>query len=268
MDTEDEADRRAGSQADPQPDHRVDDEALGAELGGLAAGDVSASKLRSLAGLLSRSARAAGTKSVASGKWVAHLVVDDLAPRVPIRDLATLQEQHGGLSGPALAGELIKHASRVAGALGAASGALIGAEELAPPAWVTIPIELVVETLAIAAVELKLIAELHEVFGRPVRGSGTERGMALARAWADRRGVQVGALAVGAGGLREALGHGTKHELMRQVRKRLIRRLGRSSLSAAPFLAGAAIGAGVNSRGTRALGEAVVRDLAGPRPPR
>ena len=243
------------------------DQALGEELGELAAGDVSPSRIGDVASRLSRSARAAGARSVGSGKWLAGLFLD-MAPHVPIRDLATLQAQYGGLSGAALAGELVKNACRVSAALGAASGALIGAEELAPPAWITIPVELLVETLAIAAVEIKMIAELHEVYGQPVSGSPATRGIALVRAWTDRRGVGSVAVMTSVGGLRDALGRGTKHELMRQVRRRLLQRLGRSTLSAAPFLAGAAIGAGVNRRGTRSLGEVVARDLASARPSR
>ena len=145
--------------------------------------------------------------------------------------------------------------------IGAATGAIMGAEELAPPAWVGIPVELVAETLAVAAVEMKLIAELHEVYGLPVGGTPGERGMAIVQAWAERRGVSAASIAAG-GGLSEALGRGTRNEIVKLLRRRLLRRMGRNLSSLAPFLAGAAAGAEVNRRATRSLGEAVVRDLA------
>ena len=185
----------------------------------------------------------------------------DAAPRIHIRDARTLEAQHGGLSGPALAGELIRNAARATAAVGAAAGALAGAEELSPPAWVAIPFELVGETLAVAGIEMKLIGELHEVYGRPVAGHGGERGLALARAWAEGRGVTARAV-VGGGGLGEVLGSGARREVARLVRRRLMRRTFRNLSALVPLMAGAVVGAEVTRRATRALGEAVVRDLA------
>ena len=57
-----------------------------------------------------------------------------------------------------------------------------------------------------AAIEMKLVAELHEVYGRAVPGRGTDRAFTLARAWAERRGV-TSTLVIG-GGLGEVLGRG------------------------------------------------------------
>ena len=139
------------------------------------------------------------------------------------------------------------------------AGAMISAEEMAPPSWVAIPLELVVETLVIAAIEIKLIAELHEIHGKPVGGTAGERSVALARAWADRRGVTTAALG---GGLGEVVGRSTRREVARLLQRRLMLRTARNTVTLAPFLAGAVAGAEVNRRATRALGEAVVRDLA------
>src|SRR5205085_8462426 len=122
-----------------------------------------------------------------------------------------------------LAGELIRNAARTTAAIGATTGALAGAEELSPPTWLALPVELVVETLAVAAVEMKLVAELHEVYGRPVPGRGSDRGLALARAWAERRGVTAETLLRG-GGVGELLGRGARQEVTRLVRRRLMRR--------------------------------------------
>ncbi len=137
----------------------------------------------------------------------------------------------------------------------------MGAEELSPPAWIAIPAELVVETLAVIAVELKLVAELHEVYGRPVRGTPTERTTALVKAWAERRGITPSTL-TRKGGLTDALGRSARHELTRLVRRRLMARFGRNLTSLAPLFVGAVAGAEVNRRATRGLGEAVAKDLS------
>jgi uncharacterized protein (DUF697 family) len=213
-----------------------------------------------LMAIVRRSAKDAGAKALASGKWLAEALLDT-APRIPIRNRSLLQTHFPGLDGPELAAELIRTASRSSAAVGAASGALMGAEELAPPAWITIPFELVVETLAVAAIEMKLVAELHEVYGRPVTGSAGDRALSLVRAWAERRGVTPAVLAA-SGGLGETLGRSTRNEVIRLARRRVLRRLGRNLTSLAPLLAGAVAGAEVNRRATRSLGEAVVRDLA------
>jgi hypothetical protein len=251
--------------AEPEPESTAsqphDHDQIGDDLGRIASGEGDATILGRLPGALGRSARIAGARAVGSGRWLAGLVIDS-APRIPVRDLRTLQEHHDGLSGAALAGELIRNASLVSGTVGAASGALMSVEEFAPPAWLAIPLELVVETLAVAAIEMKLIAELHEVYGRPVTGGMADRSMALVRAWADRRGVSAGMLAGGIG-IRDAFGTGTRNEIVRTVRKRLLRRMSRNIPSLAPFLVGAAAGMEINRRATRSLGEAIARDLAG-----
>ena len=229
-------------------------------LGQIAAGEANRDVLARLTGLLGQSARAAGAGAVASGRWLAETLID-AAPRIPVRDLQTLKAQHGGLSGSALAAELIQNASRTSAAVGAVSGAIVSAEQFAPPTWIAIPFELVVETLAIAAVEMKLLAELHEVYERPVSGLPSERAAAIVRAWAERRGVSASTLAR-PGGIRDVFGRGTRNELIRLVRRRMLLRLGRNLSSLAPMFAGAVAGAEVNRRATRSLGEAVVRDLA------
>src|SRR3954464_10469560 len=99
-------------------------------------------------------------------------------------------------------------------ARGAISGAVIGAEVFAPPAWFSVPFELVVETLAITLIELKLVAELHEVHRRRIGNPGGGRTVLLVKAWAERRGVTPAAIAT-AGGVAEALGRGTRNETVR-----------------------------------------------------
>jgi hypothetical protein len=240
-------------------DGQANDE-LGRALGELAGGgDPRPGALAQVGRLALASMRRAGAAAVASGRWIADTLIDT-APRIPVRDVDLLRRQHPGLSAPGLAGELVRTATRVTGAFGAAAGALVAVEELTPPAWVAIPAELVVETLAIAAVEMKLIAELHAVYGRPLPGTPRERGILLARAWAEGRGVDPAALATPAG-LSALLSVGARRQAVHAVRRRLVRRTARSFAAVAPLLVGAVAGAELNRRGTRALADAVIGDL-------
>jgi hypothetical protein len=232
---------------------------LARTVGELAAREGDRTLVRRAVTLARSSMRAAGARSVATGRWLADTVIE-AAPHVPIRDLATLRAHHGGLSGPELAGALIRTASRTTAAMGAVAGAVAGAEELVPPTWLAIPVELAVETLAVVAVEMKLVAELQEVYGRPILGNAAERGLAVARAWAEGRGVTPATLGQ-PGGVGQALGRSTRREVTRLLQRRLARRALRNMSALAPFLAGAVAGAEVNRRATRSLGEAVVRDL-------
>jgi hypothetical protein len=213
-------------------------------------------------GALVRSARAAGAKAVASGRWLTDAIVD-LAPRIPVRDLPTLVAHHGGATGHELARELIRNATRASAGVGAVSGAVMSAGQLVPPTWLAFPFELAIETALVAAIELKLVAELHEVYGRPARGAPAERATALVKAWAERRGITPGTL-TRKGGLTDALGRSARTELTRLVRRRLMARFGRNISSLAPLFIGAVAGAEVNRRATRGIGEAVAKDLAAP----
>ena len=230
------------------------------DLDRLTSGEADATTLARVTKQLASSARQAGTRAVASGRWVTSTLID-VAPRIKVRDLATLREHHDGLEGADLAEALVRNASRTSAAIGAASGAIVSAQHFAPPTWVAWPLELVVETLAVAAIELKLVAELHEVFGRPVIGTPGERGMALVKAWAERRGVSAATLAR-PGGLADAFGRGTRDQIARMARRRLMARLGRNVSTLAPLLAGAVAAAEVNRRATRSLGDAITRDMA------
>ena len=137
-------------------------------LGKAAGGDLDH---RRLVGAARTSMRRAGTGAIGGGRWLADTVVE-MIPHIPVRDRATLQEHHGGASGAALAGELIRNAARATAAVGATTGALAAVEDMSPPAWIVLPLELALETLAVAAIEMKLVAELHEVYGRPWRWLG------------------------------------------------------------------------------------------------
>jgi hypothetical protein len=185
-------------------------------------------------------------------------VLADAAPRLRIRDAATLRVHHPGLSDDQIADGLIRTAARTTTALGAAVGALAAVEFAAPPALIAAPMQLAAETLAVAAVEIKMIAELHEVLGQPAYGSGTQRGSAYLMSWVRQRALDP---KVGAAGLSAIISVAAKREL----RSMLVRRAGRSMTTLAPFLAGAVAGGIVNRRVTRSLGEKVTAELRGRR---
>jgi hypothetical protein len=202
------------------------------------------------AGVAKKGARSGGgyvLRSLrAGGLWLTNQTVE-MAPKVPIRDISTLRQQYPGLDTEPLADVLIAGASRAAAGVGAAVGAAA-----AVPFIPTLPVELGVETLALVAIELKLIAELHEVYGMPAPGSGSQRMMAYLGAWTDRRGVRITA-----NGLALSVGS----PLRRRLERRLIAKAGQSALSLAPLLAGAAAGALLDRHETRKLGGLVRDDL-------
>jgi hypothetical protein len=116
------------------------------------------------------------------------------------------------------------------------------------------PVQLAAETLAVIAVELKLVAELHVVYGRTPVGSRRQIATAYLTSWATKRGIDVSA---GPPSLATVLGTAARA----QLRSRVLRRLGRNVTTLAPFLAGAVAGAEVNRRETRSLGDKLRSDL-------
>jgi hypothetical protein len=223
-------------------------------------GDNAAGRRQALAALvpvLGRSAKSAGIGAVAAGRWLVELIID-LAPHVPVRDAATLRKHFPGLSDPEIAERLVKAATKATTSLGAAAGGLAAVEFISPPLLLAAPAQLAAEVLTVTAVELKLVAELHEILGRPARGSASDRAGAYLMSWVRRRAVSE---TVGSTGLGAVVGVAAKRELRSQV----LRRLGRSATTLAPFLAGAVAGGEVNRRATRALGEALLAELVGQR---
>ena len=198
------------------------------------------------------SAKAAGRASVLGGGWLSDLLLD-VAPRLRVRDLAALTAQHPGLDRDDLAQTLISGAAKATAAVGAAGGALAAVQFTAPPTLLSAPVQLVAETLLVAAIEVKLLAELHEVFDAGVPGSGRVRAQAYVMAWTERRGIDPFA----PGALRLSLGQAAK----RSLRSRLVRRAGRNLSTLGPMMSGAVAGSVVNHRETRRLGEAVRDDL-------
>lgn len=190
-------------------------------------------------------------KGGASAKaGLAHLAdrIIDNAPRVPVRDLATLRKQFPGLGPEELADKLVAGAANSSSTVGAGIGAV--AMMPVPPAM---PAELAAEITAVAAIELKLIAELHEVYGLRPPGNLKQRSTAYLTAWTEERGVDITKPAT----LNSALTGRMKRELRQQIMKRTIRSLP----NLVPFMIGAAVGAMMNRRDTQKVAERIRKDL-------
>src|SRR5215472_16996712 len=195
--------------------------------------------------LAGRGGRAGRHSVLSGGHWLTSQVLA-MAPRLPVRDQQTLRAQFPGLNSEELADALILGAARAASAVGAAAGM---AMVLPLPAA---PVEVAVETLALVGIEIKLVAELHEVYGMRASGPAPERMLAYVAAWAHRRGV-----ALGPAGVVLVVGS----PLRKRLQRRLIARAGRSAMSLGPLFSGAAAGALLNRYETRRLGTDVRDDL-------
>ncbi|NBM18756.1 hypothetical protein GUY61_24775 [Streptomyces sp. GC420] len=172
----------------------------------------------------------------------------ETAPRVPVRDLAALRRQFPGLGPEQLADRLVAGAANATSTVGAGIGA--AAMMPVPPAM---PTELAAEILGVASIELKLVAELHEVYGQRPPGGLKQRGTAYLAAWSDERGVDLSRPSTFNG----ALSSHMKHQLRQQIMKRMVRNLP----NLMPFMVGAAVGAVMNRRDTRKLAEKIRKDL-------
>jgi hypothetical protein len=206
-----------------------------------------AAAARSGARVTGRGARAVRRGAFAGTGWLTGQVVV-MAPRVRVRNQAMLRAQFPGLSVEDTADALITGAARASAAVGGAVGAWA-----ALPVLPAFPVEIVTETLALIGIEIKLIAELHELYGMPASGNAADRATAYIGSWAHRRGV----LAVAPGGLLMVAGS----PLARRLRRRLYGRVGRSAFSLGPLFTGAMAGAVLNSRETRRLGQEIRADL-------
>ncbi|MFD7134289.1 hypothetical protein [Streptomyces sp. NPDC059894] len=181
---------------------------------------------------------------------LAHLTdrIIEMAPRVPVRDLRTLRRQFPGLGPEQLADKLVAGAANATSTVGAGVGA--AAMMPVPPAM---PTEIAAEITGVAAIELKLIAELHEVYGVRPPGNLKDRSTAYLRSWSGERGVDV----LKPASLNGALGGQMKRELRQQIMKRMVRDLP----NLMPFLVGAAVGALMNRRDTKKLAAKIRTDL-------
>ncbi|QTE01416.1 hypothetical protein [Streptomyces cyanogenus] len=192
-------------------------------------------------------ARRGGSRARAGLAYLTDRIIE-LAPRIPVRDLATLRRQFPGLGPEELADKLVAGAAAGTSTVGAGIGA--AAMLPVPPAM---PTELAAEITGVAAIELKLIAELHEVYGvRPPGGLRT-RTAAYLSSWSEERGIDVTKPST----YDTALGGRMKRQLRQQIMKRMVRNLP----NLMPFMVGAAVGAVMNRRDTRSLAARVRADL-------
>jgi hypothetical protein len=235
----------------------VDQAGIGATVAALTADDLEPAGRRRLLGRLVGDVRRRGLGQLfrpkAALRWMAD-VVSDVAPHVPIRDLETLRRHYEGLDGDALAERLVRNAALATAGVGAAGGGVASLEWAATPTLLSAPVLLAAETVAVVAIELKLMGELHEVYGRPVTGSAVERASSLIQAWSGQRGVNP--LVPGVG-VATVLGTAARKELQGT----LLRRFGRNLTTLGPLLTGAAVASYLNRRATRSLGEKLIKDL-------
>ena len=213
---------------------------------------------------LAVSAQRAGLRAVAAGRWITDVAME-IAPRIPVRDRETLHRQYPGQTDAQIAAELIRVASLVTAALGAAAGALAAVEFAAPPTLLMAPAQLGAHLLAVLLVETKLVAELHELADRRPNGGPAERAGAYLVSWSQRKALDAifkpshasGPMTEGSTGLTAVL----SATAVIQIRRLLMRRLAHSTTTLAPLLLGAVAGAEIDRRATRAIGRMIARDL-------
>jgi hypothetical protein len=194
---------------------------------------------------------AVGRRAAARLQAVLGIVTDRtiaLAPRVPVRDLKTLRRQFPGLGPEEIADRLVAGAAKASATVGAG----VGAANMmpVPPAMAT---GLAAEITGVAAVELKLVAELHEIYGQRPQGDLKARSTAYLTAWTTEHGVK----ATKPSTLPRVVDSGLKQQLRRQIRRRLVRNVP----NVLPFMLGAALGAVINRRDTRRFAEHIRADL-------
>lgn len=233
------------------------DEELGKTVAALTADDIEPAGRRKLLVRLVADVRRRGLGPVfrprTALRWMAD-VVGDVAPHVPVRDRETLLRHFPGLDDDELAERLIRNAARTTAGIGVAGGGVASVEWVATPTLLSAPVLLAAETIGVVAVEMKLIGEQHEVYGRPVTGGPGQRAAALIQAWSGRRGVNP--LVPGVG-VATVLGTAARKELQGM----LLRRFGRNLTTMGPLLTGAAVAGYLNRRATRSLGEHIRDDL-------
>ena len=215
--------------------------------------DSAVSAISGVVSSLATAAKVGGRGAVVGGSFLAE-VLATTATRLPLRDKATLATQHPGLDTEQLADGLVAAATRVSGTIGGAAGGLAAAQWLATPSLIVVPVELAAETLLVAAVELKLVAELHEIYDARPPGQLSERAPAYLGSWTTQRGLSGEGQTVGLASRLASAGTAA-------LRKRITGRLARNLGSFLPFLAGAVIGARNNASGTRKLSQRLRADL-------
>jgi len=180
-------------------------------------------------------------------------VLTAAAPKLPIRTAAQLREAYPGLSDEEIADALVARAARVTSGIGAGTGGLSAARWLAPASLLTLPIALGSETVLVAGVEVVLVGELHELYGRPAAGDARARAAAYVASWSEQRPAD-GTATTGLGAVLGAAG-------VRALRTQIPRKLKGAMPSAAPFVLGAALAGRGNRRATETLADRIRAEL-------
>ncbi|CAM5515979.1 hypothetical protein SFUMM280S_10018 [Streptomyces fumanus] len=117
------------------------------------------------------------------------------------------------------------------------------------------PVELqqLTEVTGVAAIELKLIAELHEVYGVRPPGNLAQRSTAYLGSWSDERGIDMTKPST--------FGAAMNGPMKRQLRQQIMKRMVRNLPNLMPFMVGAAVGAVMNRRDTAKLAARIREDL-------
>ena len=245
---------------DPAPNTELESAEgdLGATVAALTEDDIEPARRSRLLGRLVGQVRTRGLGDLfrprAAIRWMSD-VVGDVAPHIPIRDRETLRRHYDGLDGDALAERLIRNAARATAGVGAAGGGVAAVEWTVTPTLLSAPVLLAAETVAVVTIEIKLIGELHEVYGVPVPGSTTQRAGAMIQSWATPAWSEP--VPAGRGRQRR-----TRHRRSASsYASMLLRRFGRNLTTLGPFLTGAAVASYLNRRATLGLGDAIRTDL-------
>lgn len=226
-------------------------------------GDVAAALAGAVAAWRGRRAREADAGGPPDGDraggegWSPGAFLGDLlsavVPRLPIRDRAALHQAYPDASADEIAEALVARSARLTAGVGAATGGLSAVQWFATPSLVVIPIELGVETLLVAAVEVVLVGELHELYGHAAPGDGRSRASAYLTSWTTQRALDAGDAPRWLSVLSTAG--------VAALRRRLAGRFVRGVSAFAPFFVGAALGGRGNRRATENLARRLLADL-------
>lgn len=173
----------------------------------------------------------------------------DAVSRVRVRDLDTLRRHFPGQGPEEIADRLVTAAVRGTEVVGAGVGSVAALPT--PPAM---PAELAAGILGTASVEVKLIAELHEVYGLPAPGTARQRAALYLAEWTQGRGLDITKPA-------SAVSLMLSVHVRRQLRRRLLRLTVRKIPMLTPLMIGAAFGAVLNHYDTTRLAQRIRSDL-------
>ena len=155
---------------------------------------------------------------------------------------------------------MVHAAGRVSGGIATTTGGVVTAQELSVAGLLLVPFELAAETALVVGTELKLIAELHHLAGRPLPGGPRRWAESAVVSWMSGRALPPTPVAAAVRG--DVLGRAGR----RQLRDRLRSRYTRNLSTLAPLLTGAVAAGWLNRRATLDVGARGGLDLGlGPR---